>query len=789
MAGRLRRCLLAGLAAASVLPGFLAPSASALSPTTTPTPSDPTPSASASAVVSSSPSLGSTSPALDHAAEPNVHITSVGEPLLKSGADLKVQAVISNPTKKPLLISSVSLLGQDWVPDTRSGVLQFLDGGSADLSQLSVHDSVGSIPAQQSITVDFTVPRAALAWSDSFQEWGPRGIEVEAILEDGSDLTDRTFVVVAPGVELTPMPTGVVIPVTKNSAELSGYPTLSTLFENTKPGAPETSTALPDTATSDQTAPTEPAISAPEPATATNPSAQLLEGYQIPGVTAVVDPSYLTDTPTGAETDSSTSFRVAMDSFAGQANTELIFTPMYDVDAQALVRGGAPGYLQSAQLLADNVAAAQGTHPRTDVALLPADTDQRTVAALNLTGVNAVIVPDTEVPQAGFRTATASARSDILLDVDASGQPLDATVSLPALTIDSTTSSALAGALRSGDEESDGGHGADIIAQLDPLDSQQLVLALSAVTYLELPNDPRAMLLALDRPGLDAFGEGDVDPATVQGTLTALMAAPWITPTTVSDMLKLEPTDIDREQLATKNSPKGSISHNQLTTLDQAAATVSRYASLSPTPSILTDPTRDAIGRAQSLAWRSDTSGRNAQVADISDAADSMLSKLRVLPSSTINIISQATELPVHVSNGLPVPVKIVIRLDSYDNRLKQTKPVTVTLQARQSTTIPIPVEARGSGNIQTFIRIFDPSGNEIGSAQTLEIRVRADWENMGTAIIAGIFGAILLFGVVKSLRRGKQHAPVDPAEFAKADRERRGGMPAPEKDDGDGDE
>lgn len=215
MAGRLRRCLLAGLAAASVLPGFLAPSASALSPTTTPTPSDPTPSASASAVVSSSPSLGSTSPALDHAAEPNVHITSVGEPLLKSGADLKVQAVISNPTKKPLLISSVSLLGQDWVPDTRSGVLQFLDGGSADLSQLSVHDSVGSIPAQQSITVDFTVPRAALAWSDSFQEWGPRGIEVEAILEDGSDLTDRTFVVVAPGVELTPMPTGVVIPVTK----------------------------------------------------------------------------------------------------------------------------------------------------------------------------------------------------------------------------------------------------------------------------------------------------------------------------------------------------------------------------------------------------------------------------------------------------------------------------------------------------------------------------------------------------------------------------------------------
>ena len=128
----------------------------------------------------------------------------------------------------------------------------------------------------------------------------------------------------------------------------------------------------------------------------------------------------------------------------------------------------------------------------------------------------------------------------------------------------------------------------------------------------------------------------------------------------------------------------------------------------------------------------------------------------------------------------------IVIRLDSYDNRLKQTNPVTVTLQARQSSTVSIPVEARGSGNIQTFIRILDSSGNEIGSAQTLEIRVRADWENLGTVIIAGFFGAILLFGVVKSLRRGKQHAPVDPAEFAKADRERRGGAPTPQKDDSD---
>lgn len=797
MAHHLRRRLLAGLAATSVLTGVLPPAASALSTTATPSP-PPTASASpsTSAPASTAPSPDPTSLTFDLGTEPNVRITSVGEPLLKSGADLKVQAVISNPTKKPLPISSASLLGQDWVPDTRNGVLQFLDGGSTALSQLSVRDSVGSVPAEQSITVDFTIPRDELNWQDSFGEWGPRGVEIEVILEDGTDLTDRSFVVVAPGVDLTPMPTGVVIPITKDSAELSGYPSLSTLFESLQPGPPDAtdaSTPTPSDSPSDQEVPPEAATPTTAPEASADPSAQLLEGYQIPGVTAVVDPSYLSDPTVGeatgsAETNSSASFQLAVDSFVGQANTELIFTPMHDVDAQALVRGGAPGYLQSAQFASEDIAATQSRQPRTDISLLPADTDQRTVAALNSTGVTAVILPDTEIPQTEFRTATASARTDILLDVDAAGQPLDTNTEpyISALTVDSTTSSALAGALSSGDAEPGSGHRSDIVAQLDPLDSQQLVLALSAVTYLELPNDPRAMLLALDRAGLDTFGEGDADTANVQATLTALMAAPWVTPTTVSDMLKLEPTTIVREQLATTSSSKGGISHGQLTELDEAAATVTRYANLSSSPSTLTTPTYDAIWRAQSLAWRSDTSGRNGQVSDISRTAESMLSKLRVLPSSTINIISQATELPVHLSNSLPVPVDIVIQLDSYDNRLKQTNPVTVTLQARQSSTVSIPVEARGSGNIQTFIRILDSSGNEIGSAQTLEIRVRADWENLGTVIIAGFFGAILLFGVVKSLRRGKQHAPVDPAEFAKADRERRGGAPTPQKDDSD---
>ncbi|MFT3944042.1 MAG: DUF6049 family protein [Ancrocorticia sp.] len=793
-----RRRLFAGLAALSALSGFLAPAASAFTTTTpaahllaatatspasaaTTSPAE-TPSSSTSPTSSSS----SSEPARDLGTAPNVRITSVGEPLLKSGADLKVQAVISNPSKKPLAISSVSLFGQDWVPDTRGGVLDFLDGDSFALSQLSIRESVGSVPAGQAVTVDFTVPRDELNWQDSFEEWGPRGIEVDVTLKDGSDLTDRSLVVVAPGVSLTPMPTGVVVPLTASAAQLSEYPPLSALLENRTPGAPEASdgaTTAPPTASASPSQQPSP-LPSPASSAAENPAAELAERYRIPGVTAVVDPGVLTAANASSDNALPTSLQSSVDSFVSQARTEMLFTPMHDVDAQALVRGGAPGYLQSAQLLSQEVAATQAAHPRTDVALLPSGSDQRTIAALASTGISAVILPDSDVPQAGFRTATASARSDIQLEVDASGYP-SADISIPALTVDSVTSTALSGALSSGDDESDSKRRVSTLRQLDPLDSQQLVLALSAATYLELPNEPRAMLLALDRAGLDDYGKGEADPAAVQATLTALMAAPWITPTTVSEMLKLEPTYLEREPLAATNAPKTSITHSQLGILNQAAHTMSRYAALSSEPATLMDPTRAAIGRVQALAWRADPAGRKSQVSNISGTADAMLTKLQVLPSSTINIISQATELPVRVSNDLPVPVTVSIRLDSYDNRLKQTKPVEVTLQPHQSTAIPIPVEARGSGNIQASIRLVDAAGEEVGTGQILEIRVRADWETMGTAIIAALFGAVLLFGVVKSLRRGKKHDPVDPAEFAKADRERRQGVLASDGESG----
>ncbi|MEL0657471.1 DUF6049 family protein, partial [Pseudoalteromonas issachenkonii] len=63
-------------------------------------------------------------------------------------------------------------------------------------------------------------------------------------------------------------------------------------------------------------------------------------------------------------------------------------------------------------------------------------------------------------------------------------------------------------------------------------------------------------------------------------------------------------------------------------------------------------------------------------------------------PSSTVNVISQETEIPLDISNSLPVPVTVTVALETKDQRLKMTKAVTATLSAHNTTKVRVPVKA-----------------------------------------------------------------------------------------------
>lgn len=107
-----------------------------------------------------------------------------------------------------------------------------------------------------------------------------------------------------------------------------------------------------------------------------------------------------------------------------------------------------------------------------------------------------------------------------------------------------------------------------------------------------------------------------------------------------------------------------------------------------------------------------------------------------------------------------------MVSLESKDARISPGKAVAVTIPANSTTKVMIPVEATGSGNASVIVNVLSPSGEVVGVSQAFDIRVRADWENVGTLIVAILLALVLVLGVVRSLRRG----PRSEADLPSAD-------------------
>ncbi len=74
-----------------------------------------------------------------------------------------------------------------------------------------------------------------------------------------------------------------------------------------------------------------------------------------------------------------------------------------------------------------------------------------------------------------------------------------------------------------------------------------------------------------------------------------------------------------------------------------------------------------------------------------------------------------------------------------------------------------VPVDAISSANISAFVRLTDAEGHRLTPNTLVKVRVRADWGTAFTAIVGG--GALLLLvgGIWRTARRGKQNTRTEP--------------------------
>jgi hypothetical protein len=230
-------------------------------------------------------------------------------------------------------------------------------------------------------------------------------------------------------------------------------------------------------------------------------------------------------------------------------------------------------------------------------------------------------------------------------------------------------------------------------------------------------------------------------------------------------VLASTPSKVKREALDDTSKAAGEIQPSQLGQVDSALARFTSIGGITQTPELVTTPARDRGFQLTANAWRSAPGARSKALKAYSTEARAFGEAVSAKPSSTVNVISQETEIPLDISNSLPVPVTVTVALETKDQRLKMTKAVTATLSAHNTTKVRVPVKALGSGNITAKVRILDGSLQPLGSPRALEVRVRADWENIGTLVFCLFFFTLLIIGLVRSFRRGRRSYPISPLE------------------------
>ncbi|MGK2349030.1 DUF6049 family protein [Actinomyces sp. W5033] len=688
--------------------------------------------------------------------------------VLTSEESVTITGTVTNGTSTPVheagLVVQVQTRTEVTVEDLELWLTQ---DHRTRVSQVRVEDT-GDIAPGETRSFSITVPASDLPLDDTDQ-WGPRGVEV--ILTEGYETVaaDRTLLLWDPGASVQASRVTAVVPVAASGAEMTALLSSTTLESSPEASAEDarTVTALRQRVTALLGLAREGVVLAIDPsllqalglgqddaqveeadATPAPDSSTATQG-PVPTTSPTADPTAPTPAPTGTPTsqptgapDSSTVLRQARTELT-QALTaaleagDVVVLAWQDADLASLAHLGETDLAQSALARASHEAAAldeslgSGLAAGTTTALAAGPLDAATLSLLPET-VTTVIASPGDLPVSEELFYTPSGTTTV------NGR----TVLVPDQDLSEASSGTAAG------------------VALSRLDARQLLRADTAVRVRQAPSMGRDVVVAVSR------AEAATQPAEVlDERLEAVLGSGWTVPQDLGSLISSAHEDESQgEQVARDPLPEVAPGEGELTAADLAAARQATTV-LESLESVLSDPQAVTGGATQvvsactSSAWRTDTAGRSAYTAAVVGLRDAVAARLGAAPSSTINVIAQSAAMPVRVMSSLDQDVTVRVHLKPSSTRLQVSQDVEVTVPAHGEATASVPITAVGSGEVTVTIDLLAADGTSVGTPTTILTRVHADWENVGTRVVAGLLVLVLVVGIIRTVRRGRRRA------------------------------
>lgn len=270
----------------------------------------------------------------------------------------------------------------------------------------------------------------------------------------------------------------------------------------------------------------------------------------------------------------------------------------------------------------------------------------------------------------------------------------------------------------------------------------------------------RTLLVTLDR----GWWSGVIQLPTV---LSAIEASSSAQLTSLAELVA-GPSVAGELQARDSNSDRDALV-DQLVTAERAERA---YLSIAETPLVVESPRRLALlallasgwaDPAVSVAagdWATATSG-------YLDESQQIRSAVQIVESTDLFLPGDNAELPISISNALPVAVTVYVTVTPLRPSLHvRDTSVAVTVEGDSTNRAKIPVQAIKNGDVTVRVTLAGSDSVAVGTPQFTKIILQAGWETAGTivagALVVLVFGGGLLRNVLKR-RRAKLATPEIP--------------------------
>lgn len=132
---------------------------------------------------------------------------------------------------------------------------------------------------------------------------------------------------------------------------------------------------------------------------------------------------------------------------------------------------------------------------------------------------------------------------------------------------------------------------------------------------------------------------------------------------------------------------------------------------------------------------------------------------VQIIKGSNINLVSQASRVPILIRNNYDTEVRVLIHVSPSNLRVRLPETTSVTIAPNSTVNATVPVQAVANGDVELYVWLTSFSGVRLGQDQVISMKVIGNAEAIALGTMGVLVIGLLIVGSIRMIRRRRQAA------------------------------